>query len=184
MISPSEINCIASSVHVNGQLIERPIEVKWVFEYENINTFSDSKKVPDPDWHFVDKAGHFHTYNQDLETPTLEVKISDSYWCDGCQDQHEDTIKQCLICKQKIVPKLITEPYEAGAFLRNRSTELSVPGFFNGENSVRVIVNNEEMTVEWFGNMRAASFTEDADSQNWTKLVGFLHNRFQSKPVV
>jgi hypothetical protein len=66
---------------------------------------------PDPNWRYVDEAGHEHTYAATGDHyPTLREVIGPSYWCDTCRDEHEDyeaTYRECVQCGERITPATI-----------------------------------------------------------------------------
>lgn len=60
---------------------------------------------PDPDWTYTDKAGHQHHYTKDYpHWPTLKWILDRTYWCESCQDDHEEGHWACAICEEEIKP--------------------------------------------------------------------------------
>ena len=54
----------------------------------------------DPDWTYTDKAGHHH----DAKLATCEVVVTRTYWCEDCQDEHEESELRCKECGEVINP--------------------------------------------------------------------------------
>lgn len=63
---------------------------------------------PDPNWSYIDHAGHEHAYGQPGpfrdRYPTLVERAGEPYWCDDCDDEHVDTWLECPLCGEKIAP--------------------------------------------------------------------------------
>lgn len=60
---------------------------------------------PSPSWTYTDAAGHNHVYGTDRELyPTLVIRTGEPYWCDECEDDHEDDWYECPLCGEKITP--------------------------------------------------------------------------------
>lgn len=59
---------------------------------------------PDPNWRFVDAAGHVHTRAEDGGYPTLKPRTDGEYWCETCCDFHEDYVSVCKLCGEVVVP--------------------------------------------------------------------------------
>jgi hypothetical protein len=60
----------------------------------------------DADWKFTDAAGHGHwcDYDGALHYPTLREVSDGTWWCEDCQDEHENTHLECRWCGETIRP--------------------------------------------------------------------------------
>jgi hypothetical protein len=58
-------------------------------ERDMIEVNSRGTKAPAPDWRFVDAKGVTHKW-VDGELPTLEQRSTGVYYCDACDEEHED----------------------------------------------------------------------------------------------
>ena len=73
---------------------------------------------PDQKWTHIDSNNHKHQYDSD-KLPTLEYvePITEEYWCDDCNDSHDQIIKEgcykCKLCGEKVTPGYVndTSPY-------------------------------------------------------------------------
>ena len=72
---------------------------KLTYERDYV-TVSSLYPEPDPDWTFVDAAGHRH----DGSGETLEWVFTRTYWCEECCDEHEEGEWRCLECGEVLVP--------------------------------------------------------------------------------
>lgn len=56
----------------------------------------------DPDWRYVDDAGHLHAYVESkkgrLKTPTLIEIPDEPYYCTVCDEEHEQSHFECQAC--------------------------------------------------------------------------------------
>ena len=52
----------------------------------------------DPDWRFTDAAGHEHGG----PTETFSWVVTGSYWCESCNDMHEEGEWRCQLCGEAI----------------------------------------------------------------------------------
>jgi hypothetical protein len=65
---------------------------------------------PDPRWSYTDAHGHDHAYGtQDDPYPTLARRYSETYWCEECDDEHQDTWLECLRCGEMIEPGTVVD---------------------------------------------------------------------------
>lgn len=57
-------------------------------------------------WKFTDAAGHGHRCDYDAADhyPTLREVSGRTWWCDDCQDEHEDAHLECRLCGETIRP--------------------------------------------------------------------------------
>lgn len=65
--------------------------------------FTSNAPSRDPDWTYTDKRGHEHHYEGGLY-PTLRWVVDETYWCDDCQEDHEDGHYECPECGEHIEP--------------------------------------------------------------------------------
>jgi hypothetical protein len=72
-------------------------------EREVVEVSSLDPREPDPDWSFVDAAGHEHRWAGSA-TPTLEERVVERWWCHSCCDEHVDSILVCAQCGQRVAP--------------------------------------------------------------------------------
>lgn len=59
--------------------------------------------VADPEWSHVDSHGHEHRFVGD-DLPTLALVVTDTYWCESCNDEHEETEFRCRQCGDVVEP--------------------------------------------------------------------------------
>lgn len=67
---------------------------------------------PDPSWSFTDAAGHTHRWVAKAgfslwwtgTVPTIGPAVVGTYWCEDCQDDHEETEQRCLLCREVVRP--------------------------------------------------------------------------------
>ena len=88
--------------YVNGQ----PVET-MALEMERDMIDMTCPIEPDPNWAFIDAAGHFHARSKKGTLPTLEMKreyVSCPDSAEGCCDGYDDTWLECVLCHEKIVP--------------------------------------------------------------------------------
>jgi len=121
----------------------------------------------DPDWSYVDEAGHFHAAHkvkQDSVTyPTLKSE-SIAMPCNGscggvCEGEGYTSIKRtCQICREEIVPAVIRGDYQFSIPRRTnwtaKVTGLS-SGALNGLQSLRLVCEG----TEFFGVVSVAGLT-------------------------
>jgi hypothetical protein len=60
---------------------------------------------PDRNWTYTDQQGHEHRYDDGW--PTLVTVVDRVYWCEGCNDEHQDTHLACAICGEEISPGMV-----------------------------------------------------------------------------
>lgn len=74
----------------------------------------------DPNWTFIDSAGHFHAYDADEKLPTLTVESERMPCsCETCGGEGYYVIhRHCLICREEITPGTIAGPHEVTIGLR------------------------------------------------------------------
>lgn len=58
---------------------------------------------PDRDWRFTDVNGHEHYWSEN-GWPTLKEVVDDSYWCDDCEEEHEQSHWECAACGVPVPP--------------------------------------------------------------------------------
>lgn len=68
-------------------------------EHQVVEITTGPRHELDPDWSYTDPAGHVHT---SLET--LEYVVTGHYYCDTCQDDHDDTEWRCHECGAVVEP--------------------------------------------------------------------------------
>lgn len=66
----------------------------------------------DPDWRYIDKEGHLHALVA-KEWPTLTWVVDRTYWCDSCNDEHQEGHYECNICGETIEPGMRPSPGHA-----------------------------------------------------------------------
>lgn len=76
---------------------------------------------PNPNWRYVDKAGHEHYYDEKSgQYPTLQLIIDEARECDCEFCWHEDepyeyivaSHYECPLCKEVVVPSETTLPFQ------------------------------------------------------------------------
>jgi hypothetical protein len=70
-------------------------------ETERIEVTS-SLPYADKDWTYTDRHGHSHRYDRGY--PTLTWVVEYTYWCDTCQDEHDEGHYECPLCGEHITP--------------------------------------------------------------------------------
>lgn len=65
--------------------------------------FGVPPQEPDPDWRRIDGEGHLHAW-VDGKTPTLTWVVDRRWYCEDCQEEHEDGHLACAICGEAIEP--------------------------------------------------------------------------------
>jgi hypothetical protein len=105
---------------------------------EPVHTFGGSYRVPDPDWHYVDAAGHEHTYGAGT---FKTVNVFNGYWEGG--DEDWSSHQECVQCGEWIVP---------GTLLRHG------PMFIHGPS--RFYVDGVEVTEDEFNRQRKEALDE------------------------
>ena len=91
----------------------------------------------DPDWRYTDPAGHEHRYvhlpkQERLEVPTVDWHTTYTYWCEDCQEEHEDGEYRCYRCGAVVVPgmRAVTDRrYVAGLLHCHGHVERGANGF-------------------------------------------------------
>lgn len=59
----------------------------------------------DPKWRGADSQGHEHAYADGADHyPSLDLILGEPYWCEDCQDEHQDSWRVCRICGEKVTP--------------------------------------------------------------------------------
>lgn len=94
--------------------------MKWAVEssQESIEVTSSGPR-PDPTWSHVDAAGHLHRW-KGHDLPTLEsLPDGEPYWCETCQEVHQDTVLGCSQCGEAITPAMLG-PSEQREFIPGR----------------------------------------------------------------
>lgn len=80
-------------------------------------------QLPDEEWYYIDQEGHAHQWNNKI-LPTLELipAVTKEYWCDDCNDMHDEITEEsyyvCKICREVVKPKYKTDNgplYQMGA---------------------------------------------------------------------
>jgi len=68
----------------------------------NVSYLSDI----DANWRYTDTRGHHHYCDYDAPDhyPTLREVTDQTWWCDDCRDEHEDTHLECRQCGEHITP--------------------------------------------------------------------------------
>lgn len=73
-------------------------------EVEDIFVRPTGGPVEDPDWRFTDAAGHKH---RGASRDTTRWVVDRTYWCEDCQDEHEEGHLECKLCGEQIEPGMI-----------------------------------------------------------------------------
>lgn len=60
---------------------------------------------PSKSWTYTDQQGHQHRYDDGY--PTLVTVVERTYWCDECNDEHQDTHLACGLCGEEISPGVV-----------------------------------------------------------------------------
>jgi hypothetical protein len=126
-------------------------------ETERIDiTMAGPSYKPDPEWTYVDKAGHFHAFTEDGKLPTLE-RYEKHLNCDGscagvCSDEgYTETRYRCRACGKRVKPGYAVKvPGGAQQFMPGRTSwTVTVSGRtqWNADVSVRAVAGGKE----WFG---------------------------------
>lgn len=102
-----------------------------IVEREMIEVTSGWPK-PDKSWTYTDQQGHEHRYDDGW--PTLVTVVERTYWCDECNDEHQDTHLACAICGEEIAPGM-KPPSLAREF---------IPG------QIRATLNGEQISKEQY----------------------------------
>lgn len=68
--------------------------------------------VVDPDWSWVDPAGHRHAADQ-LDAEWVVTRV---YWCEDCLDEHEESELRCVHCDVRVSPRWTTLPPQPQEF--------------------------------------------------------------------
>lgn len=81
-------------------------------EHEMIDVTSFIPRMePDPEWQFVDEAGHFHAFATGGTLPTVETKYRHVQCADqqDCNcDGYDEPERACRICGEEIAPRFRT----------------------------------------------------------------------------
>lgn len=103
----------------------------------------------DPAWKWKDAAGHKH----DASLSSAEWKTIRVYWCDSCNDEHEESELVCSLCGEHVTPARVTDTDALRPFPGLRSATVSVT---RGRVTSRYHVPGElldrlavPITVEW-----------------------------------
>jgi hypothetical protein len=125
---------------------------------------------PDPQWTFVDKAGHWHAFTADGKHPTMERYVKMLPCPGGCNDptcegQPEERYR-CLICGKRIRPNRVVASYAGERRSMPGLTSWSVRVFGSGP-----IPSAEKVVVRFVGEKRTrfglaspAGYTATSDS--------------------
>ena len=83
-----------------------------VEEVEAVQIWTAGSLVLDEDWQETDANGHEHYCDPADATryPTLAWTIDRSYWCEKCQEWHEEGHWVCRECGEAIEPGTKIEP--------------------------------------------------------------------------
>jgi hypothetical protein len=85
------------------------ISISWEREEVPVATMHPTQ-VPDPDWRFIDKAGHGHFWKKD-KLPTLKWVVTGKTWVGDEYDGYEIELGeyQCKNCGEAVEPKKRSE---------------------------------------------------------------------------
>lgn len=84
---------------------------EYVFEQELIETTCWSR--PDPDWHYVDRAGHAHDSRRELLVRVKDDPNESDSWFDADGEEwNASTHLECRLCGEHIEPRVIGDPYQ------------------------------------------------------------------------
>lgn len=131
---------------------------KLTVETERIDVTSATETRPDPDWEFIDAAGHFHAWStdKDHELPTLDARSEhvdcdfghsdEDYECEG----YEITVYSCSICAEIIEPATITKTPTFRRFV-NGLTSWEVVAAVEVEPGKRVSVRIDAGGTTYYG---------------------------------
>jgi hypothetical protein len=101
----------------DGPILPGRLEV----EQDVITYASATATKPDPQWEFIDPAGHFHAYDTDGELPTLVTRdrhvdcglshADDDLYGDGQHDCEGYDVREyfCQICDEQIKPERLSD---------------------------------------------------------------------------
>ncbi len=107
--------------YVSSEINGIPIQYNWNVNYEWFYSYSPER---DPNWVYTDKAGHEHWYDEgEKKYPTLYEKVTDTYWCEDCHDQHEEYGMFCRWCDEQITPG--TRSPDPNGFLVQTTQEIT-----------------------------------------------------------
>lgn len=86
------------------------------------------KTVPDMEWEYVDKRGHYHAWTDAKSLPTLDARSEhvecdvghsdNEYECEG----YDVTVYSCRICSEIVEPKTHFIPSTSREFARGRTS--------------------------------------------------------------
>lgn len=91
------------NVLINGKSV---ISATLDIQQEQVDVTTERER--DPDWTFVDAAGHIHAYGKEFSLPTLkpvrrEIACTDPDHDDECEG-YAVTDHHCVICGELVVP--------------------------------------------------------------------------------
>lgn len=136
---------ITGMVSINN---ETPTAGMLTIETEMVDVTLARKTSPDPNWTYVDSAGHYHALASDGTLPTLTAttehrECGGACGADECEG-YDVTVYECAICGAEVEPGRITT-YPAGReFMPGRTSwTVQVPrNVDRGLLSVRVEVGD------------------------------------------
>lgn len=100
----------------SGRLFEKSTDL--------ITVFSNAPRR-DLGWRYTDQSGHSHKWvGSGVES--AEWRVTETWWCDDCRDEHSEGEWVCVACGEKLDPGMLG-PDPAGTTLRGR-TEYTVDG--------------------------------------------------------
>ena len=112
---------------------------------------------PDPDWTFIDAAGHAH-YSDD-GYPTLERVVVDTWWCADCHEHHDDEAMACRVCGERIRPGTLAPSPFSRRMPGTETWAVEVDRFYE---------QGTEHTIEVAGKVGTAVVVESSLSFNGT----------------
>ncbi len=111
---------------------------------------------PDPDWTFIDEVGHHH----DASRATLDWVVTRTYWCEGCEDEHEDGEWRCRQCGEVIHPGTRSPQSRA------------LPGLLKGTLTATWEEHGAELTGTWFLRHNEYDIPGDDDARTaWQQTI-------------
>jgi hypothetical protein len=83
---------------------DKPEGYSIEIERQMVDVTSMDPTRPDPDWEVKDLKGHVHRYGDGFSLPTLEWVVTLTWWCEDCNDEHDEGEWRCVQCGEPIKP--------------------------------------------------------------------------------
>ena len=112
----------------------------------------------DPDWRWVDPAGHVH----DASLSKAHWVVLYSYWCEQCWDEHEEQELQCRYCGARVEPR--------------RVPDYSQPDYIEGLLEGRLTVERGRVTSTYLLLRDALDRLQDGVTDEWVASAELEEN--------